>query len=117
MKNVDLSCLKGVFSGGDSLSVELKNKFDEFLLSHNSTVGVKQGELRQLARRSNRVPAVEITPEEIEEVEGILIADELNNDLRGEKYLFYSRKRLDELMEDMIDSFMNDYVYKGKQNA
>ena len=31
MDGADLSCLKGVFSGGDSLSVELKKKFDKFL--------------------------------------------------------------------------------------
>ena len=31
MKNADLSCLKGVYSGGDSLSVELKKRFDQFL--------------------------------------------------------------------------------------
>ena len=31
MDGADLSCLKGVFSGGDSLSVELKKKFDRFL--------------------------------------------------------------------------------------
>ena len=86
-------------------------------LNFHHELGVKQGELRQLARRSNLVPAVEITADEIEDVEGILIADELNEDLRGEKFLFYSRKRLDELMEDMIDSFMNDYVYKRGRNA
>ena len=32
MDNADLSSLKGVFSGGDSLSIELKKKFDKFLL-------------------------------------------------------------------------------------
>ena len=31
MNGADLSCLKGVFSGGDSLSVELKKKLDKFL--------------------------------------------------------------------------------------
>ena len=107
---------------GEGLNHDEKSKIKHhdfwlYDLNFHHELGVKQGELRQLARRSNRVPAVEITPEEIEEVEGILIADELNNNLKGEKFLFYSRKRLDELMEDMIDSFMNDYVYKGKQNA
>ena len=40
MKNADLSSLKGVFSGGDSLSVELKKKFDKFLYDHNSKVQI-----------------------------------------------------------------------------
>jgi len=43
MDGVDLSCLKGVFSGGDSLSVELKKKFDAFLEAHGSKVHVREG--------------------------------------------------------------------------
>lgn len=43
LDGVDLSCLKGVFSGGDSLSVELKKKFDAFLKAHNATVRVREG--------------------------------------------------------------------------
>ena len=43
MDKADLSCLKGVFSGGDSLSVELKKKFDKFLYDHNSKVQVREG--------------------------------------------------------------------------
>ena len=43
MKHVDLSYLKGVFSGGDSLSVELKKRFDTFLEEHNAHVKVREG--------------------------------------------------------------------------
>ncbi len=43
MRNADLSCLKGVFSGGDSLSIELKKKFDAFLEEHNAQVKVREG--------------------------------------------------------------------------
>ena len=43
MKNADLSCLKGVFSGGDSLSVELKKRFDKFLMDHGAVVQVREG--------------------------------------------------------------------------
>lgn len=43
MEGVDLSCLKGVFSGGDSLSIELKKRFDAFLHDHGCTVGVREG--------------------------------------------------------------------------
>lgn len=43
MDNADLSCLKGVFSGGDSLSIELKKKFDKFLYDHNATVQIREG--------------------------------------------------------------------------
>ena len=43
MDNVDLSCLLGVFSGGDSLSIELKKKLDKFLADHGATVRVREG--------------------------------------------------------------------------
>ena len=43
MGKADLSCLKGVFSGGDSLSVELKKKFDKFLAEHKATIQVREG--------------------------------------------------------------------------
>lgn len=43
IEGADLSCLKGVFSGGDSLSVELKKKFDKFLYDHHATIQVREG--------------------------------------------------------------------------
>lgn len=43
MQDIDLSCLKGVFSGGDSLSVELKRKVDAFLKQHGATIQVREG--------------------------------------------------------------------------
>ena len=43
MKGADLSSLKGVFSGGDSLSVELKKKLDKFLFDHNAKIQVREG--------------------------------------------------------------------------
>ena len=43
MDGANLSSLKGVFSGGDSLSIELKKKFDKFLYDHNATVQVREG--------------------------------------------------------------------------
>ncbi len=43
LDGADLSCLKGVFCGGDSLSIELKKKVDEFLKEHNASVQIRQG--------------------------------------------------------------------------
>lgn len=43
MDRVDLSCLKGVFSGGDSLSIELKKRLDDFLAKHNASIPVREG--------------------------------------------------------------------------
>ncbi len=39
----DLSSLKGVFSGGDSLSIELKKKLDKFLYDHKAVIQVREG--------------------------------------------------------------------------
>lgn len=43
MEGADLSYLKGVFSGGDSLSIELKKKFDAFLKKHGAQIQVREG--------------------------------------------------------------------------
>lgn len=43
MENTDLSFLKGIFCGGDSLSAELKKKVDAFLRAHNCTEQIREG--------------------------------------------------------------------------
>ena len=43
LEKLNLACLKGVFSGGDSLSVELKKRFDAFLKAHGATIEVREG--------------------------------------------------------------------------
>ena len=39
----DLSFLDGMFSGGDSLSIELKRKVDAFLKDHNAKIQIREG--------------------------------------------------------------------------
>ncbi len=43
MQKADLSSLKGLFSGGDSLSIELKKKIDNFLAEHGASIQVREG--------------------------------------------------------------------------
>ena len=43
LKDTDLSFLKGIFSGGDSLSPELKKKVDQFLKDHNCSEQIREG--------------------------------------------------------------------------
>ncbi|MBQ5740025.1 MAG: AMP-binding protein [Oscillospiraceae bacterium] len=43
MEKAHLGSLKGVFSGGDSLSIELKKKLDKFLYAHGASVQVREG--------------------------------------------------------------------------
>ena len=43
LDGVKLDFLRGVFSGGDSLSIELKHRFDEYLEAHGAKVHVREG--------------------------------------------------------------------------
>ncbi len=43
LEDADLSFLVGVFSGGDSLPIELKKKVDAFLKTHNAKVQIREG--------------------------------------------------------------------------
>ncbi|MBR5048759.1 MAG: AMP-binding protein [Erysipelotrichaceae bacterium] len=43
LEGEDLSFLKGMFSGGDSLSIELKAKVDQFLKDHGAKIQVREG--------------------------------------------------------------------------
>ena len=43
LEGADLSFLKGIFSGGDSLSPELKKKVDAFLKEHNCSQQIREG--------------------------------------------------------------------------
>ena len=43
LEGADLSFLKGIFSGGDSLSPELKKKVDAFLKAHNCDQQIREG--------------------------------------------------------------------------
>ena len=43
LENADLSFLKGIFSGGDSLPAELKKKVDTFLKEHGCTEQIREG--------------------------------------------------------------------------
>ena len=43
LEKLDMSFLVGVFSGGDSLSPELKRKVDAFLRAHHATVQIREG--------------------------------------------------------------------------
>ncbi len=43
MQKTDLSSLKGLFSGGDSLSIELKKKIDKFIKERGAEIQVREG--------------------------------------------------------------------------
>lgn len=43
MEKVDLSCLEGVFSGGDTLTPQLKKKVDKFLKERGAKIQIREG--------------------------------------------------------------------------
>lgn len=43
IRGVDLSCLEGVFCGGDTLSIELKKKVDRYLTEHGASTQIREG--------------------------------------------------------------------------
>ena len=43
LDGADLSFLDGMFSGGDSLSIELKRKVDDFLKAHKARIQIREG--------------------------------------------------------------------------
>jgi long-chain acyl-CoA synthetase len=43
LQAADLSCLKAVFCGGDSLPSDLKDRFDSFVKAHHGTVTLREG--------------------------------------------------------------------------
>ena len=85
-------------------------------MNFRHTLGVNHEEALELARWANEVPATEVTAEDIEDVERILKDESLNNAMRGAQYKFYTKVRLDKLMDNMIQSFINDYLSE-KGNA
>lgn len=82
----------------------------------NHQIGIEgKKDLLMLAREASRISIVEISPEEILEVEEILKDDNLNQEFKFKKYKFYTKEKLDQILDNMIESFSKDYL--GEDNA
>ncbi len=100
---------------GEGLSHEEKSeiKHHDFWLydtKFRHHLGAKEPELKHLASCANKIAAVDITPDDIVDVERILKDEKFSSVMKNAKYIFYTEKRLDELMEDMLESFTHDYL-------
>ena len=106
---------------GEGLEREEKRKIKHhdfwlYDLNFKHNLGIKNlSEAKVLAKAANKISVVKITPEDILDVENLLVKGEFNNNSKKSKYLFYTKKRLDTLLEDMIKSFSNDYL--GEKDA
>ncbi|MBQ9018204.1 zinc dependent phospholipase C family protein [Candidatus Saccharibacteria bacterium] len=70
-----------------------------------------------IAQKANQISAVHITADDILDVKAILARDDLNDNIKGDEYIFYTRESLDNLLEDMIESFTNDYLRNEEEHA
>lgn len=73
-------------------------------------LGINEEEATEIAKKASEIKAVEISGEDLLEVEEILKWDNINDFLKGEKYQFYTENDLKNLLEDMVESFCNDYL-------
>lgn len=63
-----------------------------------------------IAKKACEINVVQITADDILEVAEIINCADLNKSIKNDKYIFYSKEALDNLMEDMIESFSGDYL-------
>ncbi|MBR3236430.1 hypothetical protein IKF92_01995 [Candidatus Saccharibacteria bacterium] len=70
----------------------------------------KKTDLKKLAEHANKIDVVEITPSDIENVEAVLTDENFNKHIKNSGYVFYSEKRLDDLLDETINSFIRDYL-------
>ncbi len=64
----------------------------------------------EIAKKACKINAVQISVEDILDVDAILKRSDLNDDIKNDDYIFYSEESLNNLLEDMIESFTNDYL-------
>ena len=73
------------------------------------------GEAKRFAAEANKISVIEIMPEDILDVEHILASKELNQNSAKSQYLFYTKEKLDNLLDDMIRNFSKNYL--GENHA
>jgi len=84
-------------------------------MNFHHSLKLNRQEALELARLANRVPTTDITAEDIEDVERILTDPDLNSAMLGQHYTYYTKSRLDHLMDEMLANFTYDYL--GEPNA
>lgn len=65
---------------------------------------------KAIADKASKINVIQITADDILEIDAILKRKDLNDHIKNDNYIFYSKSALDNLMEDMLESFTNDYL-------
>lgn len=114
-RTIKLSSLGKNLDRGEKAKIK-HHDFWIYDLNFKHSLGIKSlNDVEKLIDIANTIDGVEIVPEDVLDVERIITSGELGKNLVKEKYLFYTKERLDDLMDDMIESFSNDYL--GDKNA
>lgn len=71
---------------------------------------VREDELQEMTQEANRIAEVEVTANDIMDVERILQSKELSNAIKGEKYTYYTKEKLDSILNSMVEGFTQDYL-------
>lgn len=106
---------------GEGLTKEEKRKIkhNDFwvydAIYHHSLNLRSKNTIKDLVKAANEISEVEVTPEEIREVDKILRRKKFAKMAKEKEYIFFNKENLDKLLDSMIESFSRDYL--GEKNA
>lgn len=78
------------------------------------TIEISDDEAEKIAQVASAINAVEVTKNDILETLGILKRNDLNDSIKNDDYIFYTKESMDNLLEDMCESFTNDYLTESE---
>ncbi len=67
-------------------------------------------EIDEFAKKANEINPIEIDADDIIELAGIIRVDEINDEIRDNKYILYTKKDFDDLLENLIKEFTKKYL-------
>lgn len=68
-------------------------------------------DLGNVVRKANEIEEVEISEEDVLEVERILKSDDFVTAVKNKKYIFYTEQKLDEILDGVVEGFFNRILY------
>ena len=99
---------------GEGLTHEEKQniKHNDFWLycAKFKDMGLVISDKKVASLKANEIEKVNVDEKELSEIEEIINSGVLNEAVDGKKYIFYTERWLDELMDEMIESFISKYL-------
>ena len=80
-----------------------------FDTNFHHTLDLTAGLAKDFANKANEIKIVDVTPEDLLEVDSILKDNHLNDSILGESYIFYTEESLNNLLKDVLDEFYYQY--------